>query len=329
MQNSNLDFYRKVEQPPEWAIKPIQAGRLKGKSDINPQWRIEALTEQYGPCGIGWYTETKQRWTVPLDDGQLMCFVEVWLYVLVGTVPNEEWSKPIDGTGGNFLIESETRGLHASDEGYKMAETDALSVCCKKLGLGAKVYAGQMDGSKYSRERPDNNEAGTYAQGTSNSVGGSASDNMRVTWGKGGDGKKQSPWYGMTFEDIWNAGNEGHSYLHWVANVSTLNPTAKKAARSVIDRMKARDAGETTEAFATVNEIAAARLVWEKAGLSLDKWGEYVREQEAKHGKVPKAWLDGMLERLYEKHGGKLGAAPAGDDEPLPDEAGDGSDIPF
>ena len=50
----NLDLYNKLKVVPEEAIKPIQNGRLKGKSDINPMWRIKTMTEHFGVCGIGW-----------------------------------------------------------------------------------------------------------------------------------------------------------------------------------------------------------------------------------------------------------------------------------
>ena len=52
---NNLDIYEKVREVPENAQKKIIAGRIKGFTDINPMWRIKALTEQFGPCGIGWY----------------------------------------------------------------------------------------------------------------------------------------------------------------------------------------------------------------------------------------------------------------------------------
>ena len=45
----NLNLYNKWRTAPENALKPITAGNLKGKSDINPQWRIQVLTETFGP----------------------------------------------------------------------------------------------------------------------------------------------------------------------------------------------------------------------------------------------------------------------------------------
>ena len=60
--NSNLDLYNKVRTVPQEAQKEIQAGRLKGKTDINPMWRIKTLTEQFGVCGFGWKTEIVREW---------------------------------------------------------------------------------------------------------------------------------------------------------------------------------------------------------------------------------------------------------------------------
>ena len=50
---SNLEIYDSVRTVPESALKTIEAGRLKGKSDINPMWRIKKLTETFGPAGFG------------------------------------------------------------------------------------------------------------------------------------------------------------------------------------------------------------------------------------------------------------------------------------
>ena len=51
-----------------------------------------------------------------------------------------EWSWAIPGTGGSKLATKERNGVYVSDECYKMATTDALSVACKNLGIGADVY---------------------------------------------------------------------------------------------------------------------------------------------------------------------------------------------
>jgi hypothetical protein len=122
---------------------------MKGKSDINPQWRYQALTEEFGMCGVGWKYDVIRVWNEPGSDGQIFAFAEVLLFVKIDDV----WSEGIPGYGGNMLVIKEKAGLHSSDEGYKMAITDALSVACKMLGVAADIYAGAWDGVQY-REEP-------------------------------------------------------------------------------------------------------------------------------------------------------------------------------
>lgn len=131
----NLELYNKVREVPQDAKKTISAGRIKGFTDINPMWRIKCLTEQFGPCGIGWYYKTVEKWTETVGD-EICAFVMIELYVLY----DGKWSQPISGTGGNRLATKERSGVYVSDECYKMATTDALSVACKNLGIGADVY---------------------------------------------------------------------------------------------------------------------------------------------------------------------------------------------
>lgn len=144
--NPNRRIYDAVRAVPPEAIKPITAGRLKGKSDINPMWRIRVLTEQFGPCGEGWYTEGVRYWTVTQEKSlEMAVFCELQLH----TRGDNGWSAPIYGIGGNTVIAAEKNGLYLDDEAYKKAYTDALSVACKALGIGADVYW-QADRTKYS-----------------------------------------------------------------------------------------------------------------------------------------------------------------------------------
>lgn len=139
-----MAIYESHREPPEEALKPIQAGRLKGMSDINPMWRIKALTEEFGPCGIGWYYTVDKQWLEPCGN-ETVAFVNISLYIKQG----DEWSKPIFGNGGSKIIAQERNGAFVSDEAYKMAVTDAIGVACKQLGIAAQVYFAN-DRTKYS-----------------------------------------------------------------------------------------------------------------------------------------------------------------------------------
>lgn len=131
----NMELYEKMRSVPQEARKQIAGGRLKGFTDINPMWRIKKLTETFGPCGFGWYTDEVERWTES-SNGVTGAFVKIHLYVKM----NDEWSRPIVGIGGSSLVAQEKSGLVFSDEAFKMAYTDAISVACKALGMAADVY---------------------------------------------------------------------------------------------------------------------------------------------------------------------------------------------
>lgn len=144
--SENKRIWDALRTPPPWALKPIEGGRLKGMTDISPQWRVQAMTELFGPCGIGWKWSIEELWAVPGAGGEVVAFARVCVWYREG----EAWSEPVPGIGGSMLIEQESKGLHTSDEAYKMAVTDALSVALKSIGVAADVYLGLCDG-KHSR----------------------------------------------------------------------------------------------------------------------------------------------------------------------------------
>lgn len=132
----NMGLYTRFRNTPPEAKKEIKAGRIKGFTDINPMWRIQALTDAFGPCGIGWKYTIDRKWLEPGANGEVAGFVDISLYYKW----DGEWSEAIPGTGGSSFIAKERNGLYTSDEVFKMALTDALSVACKALGIGADVY---------------------------------------------------------------------------------------------------------------------------------------------------------------------------------------------
>jgi len=148
----NLDRWEKLARPPETALKKINGGRLSGMTDISPQWRYKAMTEVYGPCGDGWKYSVDRLWTEQGTEGQVMAFAQVSVCVKGASIDHGGWSDPIPGVGGSMLIAKEKSGLHTSDEAFKMAITDALSVAFKMLGVGADIYMGRWDGTKYKDE---------------------------------------------------------------------------------------------------------------------------------------------------------------------------------
>lgn len=147
MDNPNLSIFNKVRKVPDNALKQINAGRLKGMSDVNPVWRILAMTDTFGVCGVGWKYEITKQWTETYSN-EIKGFCNINMFIKV----DGEWSDAIPGTGGASFVTMERNGAYVSDEVYKMALTDALSVAMKSIGMAADIYfsKGTDLGTKYA-----------------------------------------------------------------------------------------------------------------------------------------------------------------------------------
>lgn len=150
----NMAFYDQLRTPPKDAIEAIKEGRLKGKDSIKPQWRIDAMTRAFGPCGIGWKYKIVGYEEIPGAEGDLLtsCQVEVFIKV------DGEWSEPIPGIGGAKLVAKEKSGLRLDDDARKKALTDALSVAFRFLGVGADIYRGGSDRALDKYQQPPQEE---------------------------------------------------------------------------------------------------------------------------------------------------------------------------
>jgi len=153
VENKNLEIWNKLKHPPEDQLTTIQGGRLKGMTDIKPQWRYQIMTETFGICGIGWKFEIIRQEIVDGSDGQKIAFVDIMLFIKV----EDKWSDPIPSNGGSMLIAKESKGLYTSDEAFKMATTDALSTAMKMIGVAADIYMGEFSGGKYKNKSEEPN----------------------------------------------------------------------------------------------------------------------------------------------------------------------------
>ena len=146
---SNMDYYSAARVVPDNAVKPISGGTYgsAGLSDINTQWRIERMTEIFGPIGVGWAWEPVELRT---ENG--VCYAHITLRYKTG----DGWSEPIHGYGG-----TKVSGRDDSDL-VKSTITDALGNAMRYVGIGADVWykpqhrreQNRFD-SKYSQPDPD------------------------------------------------------------------------------------------------------------------------------------------------------------------------------
>ena len=163
-EDKNMELYNFLCTPPNGVLKTIEYGPLKGKSDINPQWRYEALTQKLGPCGLGWKFTVDNYFTQEVPQtGEMMLFVMITLYISQGG----KWSDGIPAYGGDFLIKKDKNGIHGNDEAMKMAITDALGTAMKYIGVAADVYRGLLNGVNVGADTKYSKRA-EYAQNAQN-----------------------------------------------------------------------------------------------------------------------------------------------------------------
>lgn len=152
----NLKFYNAGAEVPANAKKTITGGDLNGKTDINPMWRIKKLTEMFGPVGLGWKIAVERLWLEDRLGDEVIANAAITLQVKYNGIDGE-WSDPIPGVGGNKALKKDKRGEVCNDEAYKMALTDAISVACKLIGIGANVYW-EKDATKYTGGQETSNK---------------------------------------------------------------------------------------------------------------------------------------------------------------------------
>lgn len=210
----NMELFRQFEKTADEAKKPIEAGRLKGFTDINPMWRFKRLTEVFGPVGIGWKYVITDKQIIPGADGVVSAFVDILLFYKHGG----EWSEGIPGTGGSSFVAKESKGLYTSDECFKMALSDAIGTACKALGMSADIYFSK-DRSKY-----------TTAQEAPEAKMETVEDafNYVFTFGKH---------EGQTIGEVWKT---NFDYIKWLNGNEKTDPIIKKAIGIISAYLKER-----------------------------------------------------------------------------------------
>lgn len=126
------------------ATKGFQrAGGFKGTA-IKPMWSYRRMTEEYGPCGIGWGINEPRFQVVETNDETLVfCTVSIW---------HGARENIVFGVGGDKAMAKFSSGIKTDDEAFKKAFTDAITNALKLVGVGADVHMGLFDDSKYVNE---------------------------------------------------------------------------------------------------------------------------------------------------------------------------------
>lgn len=123
---------------------------------IKPIWSFRRMTEEFGPCGIGWGVGEPSFQVVPGDNREVLvyCTVSVWFK------RGDEPSQSIYGVGGDKVVTyikentqyNRPARWESDDEAFKKAFTDAVTNALKLIGVGADVHMGLFEDNKYVRE---------------------------------------------------------------------------------------------------------------------------------------------------------------------------------
>lgn len=259
----NLEIYNQIKEVPKEAKKKITGGRLNGMTDIKPMWRIETLTKVFGPCGFGWKTEITNKEIIDGANGEKIAIVDLNLYVKIG----DQWSEAIQGTGGSSFVSKEKTGLYTSDECFKMATTDALSVACKSLGMGAEVYWGIVD-TKYEANKELTKED---------------AENYEITFGKH---------KGKTLKELIEVSPDYIDYLVNNANDTRL----LQAIEMLTGQVKLND-----EELEIKSQKTIQVMMYEQKGVDLDKVKESYKVNSINDMTIEQ--LEDCLTKLQKKYG--------------------------
>ena len=153
---ANKDLWKRVCTTDPRHVKPITGKQYSGNSP-KPYWIVERLTDEFGPCGIGWgfviLNERFEHFGVGEASESLhVASVRFW-YVL-------------NGQRGELEQVGQTRAAYTTSKGKFMVDedapkksvTDALVKCASYLGFAGDIFSGMWDDSKYVAQARDEYE---------------------------------------------------------------------------------------------------------------------------------------------------------------------------
>jgi hypothetical protein len=126
------------------AVKPITGKQYSGNSP-KPYWIVQRLTEEFGPCGLGWgYTVLNERMErLSPTDVLHVAVVRFW-YELDGKRGEVE---QIGQTKATYMSSKDK--LVVDEDAPKKSVTDALVKCASYIGFAGDIFSGRWDDSKY------------------------------------------------------------------------------------------------------------------------------------------------------------------------------------
>lgn len=144
--NQNMRLWDRVCVTDPKAVKPI-TGKDYGGNSPKPYWIIQRLTEEFGPCGLGWgYAIEDERFERFSETDNLhIARVRLW-YIM----PDTQQRGEVVQMGQTKATYVTSKGIFKVDEDApKKSVTDALVKCASYIGFAGDIFSGRWDDSRY------------------------------------------------------------------------------------------------------------------------------------------------------------------------------------
>lgn len=144
---NNKELWQRAFTTDPRAVKPITGKQYSGNSP-KPYWIVERLTDEFGPCGIGWgFTILNERMERLTPSDVLHVAVVRFWYVL-----NDKRGEFEQIGQTKAVYEKSKGGFMVDEDAPKKSVTDALVKCASYLGFAGDIFSGMWDDSKYVQQ---------------------------------------------------------------------------------------------------------------------------------------------------------------------------------
>lgn len=139
----NKELWNRAFTTDPRAVKPITGKQYKGNSP-KPYWIVERLTDEFGPCGIGWgFTILNERME-RLTERDVLHVAVLRFWFKTGDQRGE-----FEQIGQTKAVYESKNGTMVDEDAPKKSVTDALVKCASYLGFAGDIFSGMWDDSKY------------------------------------------------------------------------------------------------------------------------------------------------------------------------------------
>jgi len=145
--SDNKALWKRVFTTDPKAVKPITGKQYQGNSP-KPYWIVERLTDEFGPCGIGWGFVIVSERIERFSDTDSLHIAVVRFWYVIGDKRGEleqigQTKASYQSSSGKFVVD---------EDAPKKSVTDALVKCASYLGFAGDIFSGRWDDSKYVKE---------------------------------------------------------------------------------------------------------------------------------------------------------------------------------